>query len=161
MEEGEIDPKTLKEERERDISTTFWTNVDNRLKETGHTNAWLGRETGLLPQSIVSAKYHGSSVNIYTALRICKALDCTIEDMLNGASPKSSSQSSERISKELVANAEKERDTSRFTDSAILFKQLSKMQQEAVLVHLFSCLNVGPEETLERIRKCSSSEVKK
>lgn len=160
MEEVKTDPKSLKEERERDITTTFWYNVEKRLKETGHTNAWLGRATGLLPQSIVSAKYHGSSVNIYTALRICKALDCTIEDMLYSGAPVST-KSSESINKDLVENAEKERDTSRFTDSALLFKQLSKIQQEAVLVHLFSCLNVGPEETLKRIRTRLSNEVNK
>lgn len=62
----------------------FWRNVGNILADDGMTWSGLAEIAGLSPQSLSSAKHVGSDLRIGTLLRICRALDVTPLELLEG-----------------------------------------------------------------------------
>lgn len=144
--------KQQKEERNLEITTTFWHSVELRLKDLGKSRAWLSKEAGLSAQSLTSAIYLDSKLNIYTVLRITKVLNCTIEDLLYGSSSTSSNDHSEQCLNLLKA-VDAEKETNSLASLTSLFRYLNKNEQEAVLVHVFSLLGVDAQETINRVRK--------
>lgn len=144
--------KQQKEDRHLEITTTFWHSVDLRLKDMGKSRAWLSKEAGLSAQSLTSAIYLKSKLNIYTVLRITKVLDCTIEDLLYGSSSIPGGREKSQY-EDLLKAAEEEKETNGLASITGLFRYLSKTEQEAVLVHLFSLFGFEPQGTLNRIQK--------
>lgn len=146
----EEDAKSVKEIRNEEITNTFWHSVDVRLKDLGQSRAWLGKKAGLSQQSITSAIYLKSKVNIFTALRVAEALGCTIEDLLYGGSD---CRDEERSSKcvNILEDAKKELDTSSVSATSALFQRLSLDEQDAVLIHMFSLLGMKPADIISRM----------
>lgn len=145
-----LEPMASTKEKKQALSETFWQNVNIKLKEQKKTKEWLGQQTGIATQSISSAIYHKSTVNVYTALRICAALNCSVEDMLYGTSP-DIAEMQENIESSLVQQAEEEGGSSQIVATSKLFQRLKKEEQKAILVHLFSLLGMNPKTTLCKI----------
>ena len=135
---------------EQDITARFWRSVDARLKEAGMPRAELGRRAGLSPQSLSSAKYLKTSINIFTALRIAEALGCTIEELIDDSYELPRSH---RVKKYacLIAEVKEEAGSNGISKLAELFGKLTEDEQLAVLVHAFSILGISPKKTLEKI----------
>lgn len=58
-------------------------NIDKVLKENGKTRCWLAREAGITYPAIVNlCKNTTSSANFENLDKICKILNCEIQDIL-------------------------------------------------------------------------------
>ena len=63
-----LEPMASTKEKKQALSEAFWNNVNIKLKEQKKTKEWLGQQTGIATQSISSAIYHKSTVNVYTEI---------------------------------------------------------------------------------------------
>lgn len=142
----------LKKMRELEITEAFWNSIDVRLKAMGKSKRWLAAETGLSAQSITSAKYLKSTVNIFTTLRICKALNCTVEDLIYGYASTANSEQKEAVNSliEDVQNEIAENSRSVAT-AAELFQHLPEADRKAVMVHVFMLLGKTPRDAIDCI----------
>lgn len=141
--------RNAKEQRDIDMTMRFWHSVDTRLKDEHISRAELGRRTNLSNQSLTSAKYLKSKVNIFTVLRITKALDCTVEDLIYGSS--STQLHSEGKCVKLVEQAREEAESDGISALIKLFSELTSDEQLAVLIHVFSLLGVSPRELMQKL----------
>lgn len=137
-----------KQDKRDEIRDRFWHTVDVRLKEKGKSKSWLAREIGVPPQTIISAKYLKSHINLFTVIKVSKALDCTAEELLLGSQATNIS-----VKKSTIEKAKEETHTNRFIGLIELFQELSPSAREAVIIHTFSLLGMTPKETFEHLNK--------
>ena len=149
----------LKKTRELEINEAFWNSIEVRLKAMGKSMRWLGEQTGMRAQSMTSAKYLKSTVNIFTTLRICRALNCTVEDLIYGSMSTTNNKRQEEID-ELIESVKGEIDTNSrsVTSTAELFQYLSEKDREAVVVHVLMHLGKSPRAAIDCIERQLSGE---
>lgn len=131
-----------------EMSLRFWKSIDVKLKECHMSRTELAKRAKLSPQSLTPAKYLKSNLTIFTALRITKALGCTIEDLIYDHTDQKSHRNN--ASTQVKINQE---DVELCGISALseLFNDLTNDEQLAVLVHVFSVLGISVKKTMEKI----------
>lgn len=153
-ESGKGRPRVKKNARNEEISEIFWHSVEAKIRDEGISKAELSRRADLSNQSLSSAKYLKTTINVFTVLRITKALNCTVEDLLYGTSAQHGHR--EEKCTHLVEQVKGEKGTREILNLTNLFGKLTKQEQEAVLVHIFSILGVSPKETIEKMSEKNS-----
>lgn len=141
--------RKYKEQKDIDMTMRFWHSVDTRLKDEHISRAEFSRRANLSNQSLTSAKYLQSKVNIYTALRITKALDCTVEDLLYGSSSNQPTDKGKCV--KLIEQVREEAEGNGISALTKLFTELTSDEQLAVLIHVFSMLGLGPRELIAKL----------
>ena len=137
-----------KEQKRGEIRDRFWYTVDMRLKEMGKSKSWLAREIGVPAQSLLSATYLKSHINLFNLLKISNVLGCSVEEMLLGTK-----RTVRQVNEEDIKRAKDEANTNNFLGIMDLFQNLSQSSRKAVVIHIFSLMGISPEETLERLKK--------
>lgn len=143
-----------KEQKRGEIRDRFWYTVDMRLKEMGKSKSWLAREIGVPPQSLISATYLKSNINLFNLIKISNVLGCSVEEMLLGAK-----STTKQVSEDTIQKAKAEANTNGFLGVVDLFQNLSESSRKAVIIHTCSLLGMSPEETLKRLQKESQVEI--
>ncbi len=140
----------LKKTRNIEISEAFWRSVEVRLRTMKKSKNWLAEQTGLSAQSMTSAKYLHSTISIFTVLRISRALDCTIEELLYGSA---STENAAHMKKSAALIEEVKKDKSENSRSVAatveLFQNLPREEKKAVLVHILTLMGRTPKEAVE------------
>lgn len=145
--------KTIARDYEtEEMSNRFWNSVDSRLKEAKMSRTDLGRKANLSAQSLTSAKYLKSNINIFTALRITEAFGCTIEDLIYDSSEISEVHRAEEYAS-LIKEVKEEADSDGVSKLVELFGKLREDEQEAVLIHALSILGIRPKTTMAKIEE--------
>lgn len=139
----------LKKTRNIEISEAFWNSVEVRLRTMKKSKNWLAEQTGLSAQSMTSAKYLHSTINIFTVLRICRALDCTAEELLYGSASTENAAHMQKTAA-LIEEVRKEKnENSRSLAATVeLFQNLTKDEKKAVLVHILTLMGKSPKEAV-------------
>ena len=58
-------------------------NINSILKEKGKTKYWLSKQTGISPNNIgYICNGKNTNITLNTVYKICKALDCTPNDII-------------------------------------------------------------------------------
>ncbi len=61
----------------------YMLNINSILKEKGKTKYWLSKQTGISPNNIgYICNGKNTNVTLNTIYKICKALDCTPNDII-------------------------------------------------------------------------------
>ncbi|HEY9594958.1 MAG TPA: helix-turn-helix transcriptional regulator [Spirochaetia bacterium] len=82
----------------------FWAHVEQILRASGRTKAWLARATGVSINTLNGWAHKGRAPRIDEALRIARALGTTIENLEQGiVGPPPSTRPDVRAVKELCA----------------------------------------------------------
>lgn len=67
----------------KEYAILFWKNIDRKRREKFMTWTLFARKTGFTTGNISKYRFTGILPNVYTCLRIAKALDTTVEDLLD------------------------------------------------------------------------------
>lgn len=142
-------PRVRTNARNEEISEVFWHSVETKTREAGISRAELSRRSDLSNQTLSSAKYLKTTIKISAALRLTKALGCTIEDLLYGTSAQGGHRDDKYTS--LVEQVKTEKGTKEIPNLTKLFCELTQQEQDAVLIHIFSLMGVSPKEVIEKM----------
>lgn len=146
---GNDNMNTLKEGVQKgreSLARTFWYTVRLKLREQKKSVAWLAEQAGFSRQSIATAMSQNSTIRIQTALRLAKALDCSVGELVYGARSRHDRKTGEPLSQKMgyintdLQQAVNDR-----------FSELTSDEQKAILIHAASYFGITPEEILKEV----------
>lgn len=140
------DPKAGVQKGRENLAGIFWHTVRIKLREKKKSVAWLADRAGFSRQSIATAISQNSTIRIQTALRIAKALDCTVGELIYGVRSRHDQKTGEQLSQRMgYLNADLQNGISE------KFSELTVNEQKALLIHATSYLGISPEDILKEV----------